>query len=306
MSFILGFYEDHHNISLKFKEWKKKFDPHFVLLSPEIDTGLLNRIFHTPQGKNTSIGCLRRKCRGKYLDLRNRNKQEYGNNCATRTSWFVGHILLQAKAVPYTSWRRLGESRYSSYSFSTSALDGGEWSGSLLGRALSPGKGPPAPIEHKAWCAPQPVWTQRLEGKNPLPLPGIEPRSPGHPACSQTLYWLSYPAHPHIIRVVKSRGRRWTGNVARMWAIWTACKIFVWNSEEKDHLELIVLVLVAEWSRAVHLLWSWIRVSVAARVFVLVVLLLTLWSLSSSKCYLRIQSLPQREHHTSPLQRSTG
>jgi hypothetical protein len=33
---------------------------------------------------------------------------------------------------------------------------------------------------------------------------------------------------------------------------------------------------------------------------------LTLWSRSSSKCYLRIQSVPQREHNTSPLQRSTG
>jgi hypothetical protein len=33
---------------------------------------------------------------------------------------------------------------------------------------------------------------------------------------------------------------------------------------------------------------------------------LTLWSRSSSKCYLRIQSVPQREHHTSRLQRSTG
>jgi hypothetical protein len=29
-------------------------------------------------------------------------------------------------------------------------------------------------------------------------------------------------------------------------------------------------------------------------------------SRSSSKCYLRIQSVPQREHYTSPLQRSTG
>jgi hypothetical protein len=27
------------------------------------------------------------------------------------------------------------------------------------------------------------------------PLPGSEPRSPGHPACSQTLHRLSYPAH---------------------------------------------------------------------------------------------------------------
>jgi hypothetical protein len=32
----------------------------------------------------------------------------------------------------------------------------------------------------------------------------------------------------------------------------------------------------------------------------------TSWGRSSSKCYLRIQSVPQTEHHTSPLQRSTG
>jgi hypothetical protein len=32
----------------------------------------------------------------------------------------------------------------------------------------------------------------------------------------------------------------------------------------------------------------------------------TLCRRSLSKCYLRIQSVPQREHHTSPLQRSTG
>jgi hypothetical protein len=32
-------------------------------------------------------------------------------------------------------------------------------------------------------------------GKILSPLPGIEPRSPGRPARSQTLYWLSYPAH---------------------------------------------------------------------------------------------------------------
>jgi hypothetical protein len=41
-----------------------------------------------------------------------------------------------------------GEERYSSYSFSTSALDGGEWSASRPGRALPPGKGPPVPIVH--------------------------------------------------------------------------------------------------------------------------------------------------------------
>jgi hypothetical protein len=58
--------------------------------------------------------------------------------------------------------------------------------------ALSPpGKGPPVPIVQEAGWAPEPDWTQRLEEKNPLPPPGIEPRSPGRPAPSQTLYCLS-------------------------------------------------------------------------------------------------------------------
>jgi hypothetical protein len=38
------------------------------------------------------------------------------------------------------------EVAYSSYSFLTSALDGCKSSASRLGRALPPGKGPPAPI----------------------------------------------------------------------------------------------------------------------------------------------------------------
>jgi hypothetical protein len=41
---------------------------------------------------------------------------------------------------------------------------------------LPPGKGPPVPVVQEAGWAPEPVWTQRIE-KNPLPLPGIEPRS---------------------------------------------------------------------------------------------------------------------------------
>jgi hypothetical protein len=58
---------------------------------------------------------------------------------------------------------------------------------------LPPGKGPPVPIGQEAGWAPEPVWTQSLE-ENPLLPPGIEPRSPGRPARSQTLYCLSYPA----------------------------------------------------------------------------------------------------------------
>jgi hypothetical protein len=65
----------------------------------------------------------------------------------------------------YTPRRSL-ERRYSSYSFSTSALDGGEWSVSRPGRALAPKKGPPVPIVQETGWAPQPVWTQKLEEKS--------------------------------------------------------------------------------------------------------------------------------------------
>jgi hypothetical protein len=59
-----------------------------------------------------------------------------------------------------------GDRRYSSCSFTTSALGGGEWSASRPGRALPPGKGPPVPIVQEAGWAPEPVWTQRLEEKS--------------------------------------------------------------------------------------------------------------------------------------------
>jgi hypothetical protein len=83
------------------------------------------------------------------------------------------------------------ERRYSSYSFTTSALDRGEWSASRLSFPLPPRKGPLVHIGQEAGWAPELVWTQRIEEKNSLPLLGIEPRSPGHSAHSQTLYCLS-------------------------------------------------------------------------------------------------------------------
>jgi hypothetical protein len=70
------------------------------------------------------------------------------------------------KAVPLRATKALGVRRYSSYSFSTSALDGDEWSVSRPGRALPPGKGPPIPIVQVAGWAPEPLWTQRLEEKS--------------------------------------------------------------------------------------------------------------------------------------------
>jgi hypothetical protein len=74
---------------------------------------------------------------------------------------------------------------YSSYSFTTSTLDGGEWSASSQAR-ISFGKGSPVPIVQEAGWAPEPVWTR----KNLLPLPGS---NLDRPVRSQTPYCLSYP-----------------------------------------------------------------------------------------------------------------
>jgi hypothetical protein len=76
------------------------------------------------------------------------------------------------------------ERRYSSYSFSTLALDGAKLSASRPGRTLAVGKGPPVPTVQEAGWAPD----TDARGEILSPLPGIEPRSPGCPARSQTLY----------------------------------------------------------------------------------------------------------------------
>jgi hypothetical protein len=95
-----------------------------------------------------------------------------------------GHVkcvlisLYKLKLSHYMPQRRWGKRRYSSYLFLASAVDGGEWPASCPGCAL----------------APEQVWIQAT-GKILSPLPEMKPQSPGRPACIQTLYWLSYPAH---------------------------------------------------------------------------------------------------------------
>jgi hypothetical protein len=65
--------------------------------------------------------------------------------------------LCAAMYLPKIRVLGLAERRYSSYLFTTSALDGGEGSASLPGGALPPEKGPPVPIVQKAGWAPEPV-----------------------------------------------------------------------------------------------------------------------------------------------------
>jgi hypothetical protein len=72
----------------------------------------------------------------------------------------------KVKLFHYMPWRHMGERRYSSYSYLTSALDGGEWSASRPGHILLPGKEPSVSIGQEVGWDLEPVWTQRLEEKS--------------------------------------------------------------------------------------------------------------------------------------------
>jgi hypothetical protein len=77
------------------------------------------------------------------------------------------YLILKGIAVPqHTYGGAKGERRYSSYSFTTSALAGGELSASRPCRALLSGKGPPVPIVQETGWTLETVWTQRLEEKS--------------------------------------------------------------------------------------------------------------------------------------------
>jgi hypothetical protein len=109
---------------------------------------------------------------------------------------------IKAKAGPLHAMEAQGERMYSSYSFTTSALDGGEWSASRLGRALPPGKDPRYPL-YRRLGGPQSQSGHTDWRRNFLPLPGIERRSPGRPVHSQTQYRLSYPGSFLKIRALR-------------------------------------------------------------------------------------------------------
>jgi hypothetical protein len=81
-----------------------------------------------------------------------------------------------------------GGRKYSFKTFLTAALDGGEWSASLTGRAWEE-----TPGTHwtGGWVGPRACLDTEARGKILLPLPGIESRSSGSPVRSQTeLPWL--------------------------------------------------------------------------------------------------------------------
>jgi hypothetical protein len=110
-----------------------------------------------------------------------------------------------SKQFCYTLWRRL-ERRYSSYSFTTSALDGG-WVVSVMPQPrFTAGENTTGTHCTGGWVGPRASLDARSQRENPLLLLGIEPWSLGRPVHGQTLYCLSYPSSRLMWMQVKKKG----------------------------------------------------------------------------------------------------
>jgi hypothetical protein len=109
-----------------------------------------------------------------------------------------------------------GERRYSSYSFTTSALDGAEWSASRPGRALPPGKGPP-------------VYTQ-CTGGWVGPRAGLDTEASGKILCPRR---RSNPDRP----VVQSVVRHYTDWATRLLMVGRGRKTLINSMEQRSNLE---------------------------------------------------------------------
>jgi hypothetical protein len=88
------------------------------------------------------------------------------------------YFILKVKQSRYTPWRRLGGEEVYSYSFSTSALDGGEWSASLPGRAFTPGERTPGTHCTGGWVGPRAGLDTEVRGKIVCPRRRSNPDRP--------------------------------------------------------------------------------------------------------------------------------
>jgi hypothetical protein len=100
---------------------------------------------------------------------------------------------VESKVVPLRPIEaHLDDRRYSSCSFLTSALEGGEWSASRPGPRFTPGERAPGTHCTGGWVGPRAGMD--TEGREKI-LCLCLGSNPGRPVRSQTLYWLSYRAH---------------------------------------------------------------------------------------------------------------
>jgi hypothetical protein len=115
---------------------------------------------------------------------------------------------------------------YSSYSFTTSALYGGEWSASRPGCALPPGKGPPVPAGQEAELR------SRSGHRGYRNNPGIEHRSPDRPVHiegTRRCLWTAATNEP----IAHSRDYMWA---------WRTTVEWYWQGKPEELREEPVLV----------------------------------------------------------------
>jgi hypothetical protein len=92
-----------------------------------------------------------------------------------------------------------GERRYSSYSYLTSALDGGKWSASRPGRALTPTERTPGTHWIGGWVGLRTSLDAGARRKILCPRRGS---NLDHPARSQIMYCLSYRGSIYFINIL--------------------------------------------------------------------------------------------------------
>jgi hypothetical protein len=70
---------------------------------------------------------------------------------------------------------------------------------------FTPGERTPGTHRTGGWVGPRAGLAKEARRKILLPLLGIEPRPPGRPVLSQTLYWLSYQGSDNNIQYIKPK-----------------------------------------------------------------------------------------------------
>jgi hypothetical protein len=106
-------------------------------------------------------------------------EHHFGSHCIWCRLSVRMNLVKGKAAVPATchggAW---GERRYSSHSFSTSALDGGEWSASRPGRAFTPGERTPGTHCTGGWVGPRASLDTEARRKILCPRRGSNPDRP--------------------------------------------------------------------------------------------------------------------------------
>jgi hypothetical protein len=137
----------------------------------------------------------------------------------------IGMDKSKVKQSRYTPWRRLGERRYSSYSFTTSALDRGEWSVSRPGCAFTPGERTPGTHCTGGWVGPRAGLDTEVKRKILCPCRASNPDRPIVQSVVRHYTAWAIPA-PHMCGYpgnIKrtSRYREWRRGTPRLGAIAT-------------------------------------------------------------------------------------